>query len=130
MEFLKLFIVALVVLFIGCGGYPSTPEEIAVNAIKASINGDVETLAKYFGIDEITKNESDKTAMKGQLFQLASREQKRAEKMGGVKEIKVIETIDKGDVKRVKIKVTYANGEIKNNNVNLKQLKNKWIVTK
>ena len=127
MKISKFFLTTLLMFFVACGG-PSQPEEIAVEALNASTKGDVEKLAKYFGIEKRAKDDSEKTAAKGKLSKVAAGTRNKAEKMGGLKEVKVLESSDEGEMKIVKVQMTFGNGENISENIKLEKIDSEWFI--
>ena len=127
MKISKFFLTTLLMFFVACRG-PSSPEEIAVEALKASTKGDVEKLAKYFGIEKRAKDDSEKTAAKGKLSKVAAGTRNKAEKMGGLKEVKVLESSDEGEMKIVKVQMTFGNGENISENIKLEKIDGEWFI--
>ena len=127
MKVAKFFLTTLLMYFVAYGR-PSSKEESAVEALKASTKGDVEKLAKYFGIEKRAKDDSEKTAAKGKLSKVAAGTRNKAEKMGGLKELKVLESSDEGEMKIVKVQMTFGNGENISENIKLEKIDSEWFI--
>lgn len=126
MEFLKLFIVALFVLFIGCGGYPSTPEEIAVNAIKAMANGDIEKLNNYFGVND-DMEEDTKAFVEKNLKSVVEIYSNMTKEKGGLKSVKVVEKIKKNEYEKIKILIKFADNSTKDISISIIEKNGKFF---
>ena len=120
MKFFKVFVVALLALFIGCS---DGPETVAVNAAYAISHGDTAEFMKYIDADE-----SEKSQIKGKLDIMVAGSVAQVNSMGGLKDVKVIETKSKGKYKIVTLEKTYGNGKTQTQELRLKEKNGKWVI--
>ena len=48
--------------------------------------------------------------------------------MGGLKEVKVLESSDEGEMKIVKVQMTFGNGENISENIKLEKIDGEWFI--
>lgn len=125
---LSLSVVSLVLSACGNG----EPKDVAVTFVKNLYSGNSEKVidALIFP-EEFEKDENAKNIMSGIIGMLVAEASKKAESLGGVKEIKCLEENVTEDRAKVKVQVTFNNeGQEQIEIVHLEKVKNKWKVVK
>ena len=125
MKFTRLLLIAILTFFITCG--KDSPEDVALNAIKALISGNAKKLREYFVLDEVTQGEQN--AIKSKLNEISQELQEKIAKNGGLKDILVLNSTDKDDGIVVEINMLFNNQKSEKSQVKLEKINGRWAVS-
>ena len=127
MKFTRLLLIAILTLFITCG--QDSPEDVALNAIKALISGNDKKLSEYFALDEVTKSQGEQSAIKSKLKETSQELQEKIAKNGGLKDILVLNSTDEDDGIVVEINMLFNNQNSEKSQVKLEKIDGRWAVS-
>ena len=127
MKFTRLLLIAILTFFITCG--QDSPEDVALNAIKALISGNDKKLSEYFALDEVTKSQGEQSAIKSKLKETSQELQEKIAKNGGLKDILVLNSTDKDDGIVVEINMLFNNQNREKSQVKLEKIDGRWAVS-
>ena len=127
MKFTRLLLIAILTFFITCG--QDSPEDVALNAIKALISGNDKKLSEYFALDEVTKSQGEQSAIKSKLNEISQELQEKIAKNGGLKDILVLNSTDKDDGIVVEINMLFNNQKSEKSQVKLEKIDGRWAVS-
>ena len=127
MKFTRLLLIAILTFFITCG--QDSPEDVALNAIKALISGNDKKLSEYFALDEITKSQGEQSAIKNKLKETSQELQEKIAKNGGLKDILVLNSTDEDDGIVVEINMLFNNQNSEKSQVKLEKIDGRWAVS-
>lgn len=127
MKFTILLLIAILTFFITCG--QDSPEDVALNAIKALISGNDKKLSEYFALDEITKSQGEQSAIKSKLKETSQELQEKIAKNGGLKDILVLNSTDEDDGIVVEINMLFNNQKSEKSQVKLEKIDGRWAVS-
>ena len=127
MKFTRLLLIASLTFFITCG--QDSPEDVALNAIKALISGNDKKLSEYFALDEVTKSQGEQSAIKSKLKETSQELQEKIAKNGGLKDILVLNSTDEDDGIVVEINMLFNNQNREKSQVKLEKIDGRWAVS-
>ena len=127
MKFTRLLLIAILTFFITCG--QDSPEDVALNAIKALISGNDKKLSEYFALDEVTKSQGEQSAIKNKLKETSQELQEKIAKNGGLKDILVLNSTDEDDGIVVEINMLFNNQNSEKSQVKLEKIDGRWAVS-
>ena len=127
MKFTRLLLIAILTFFITCG--QDSPEDVALNAIKALISGNDKKRSEYFALDEITKSQGEQSAIKNKLKETSQELQEKIAKNGGLKDILVLNSTDEDDGIVVEINMLFNNQNSEKSQVKLEKIDGRWAVS-
>ena len=127
MKFTRLLLIAILTFFITCG--QESPEDVALNAIKALISGNDKKLSEYFALDEVTKSQGEQSAIKNKLKETSQELQEKIAKNGGLKDILVLNSTDEDDGIVVEINMLFNNQNSEKSQVKLEKIDGRWAVS-
>ena len=127
MKFTRLLLIAILTFFITCG--QDSPEDVALNAIKALISGNDKKLSEYFALDEITKSQGEQSAIKNKLKETSQELQEKIANNGGLKDILVLNSIDEDDGIVVEINMLFNNQKSEKSQIKLEKINGRWAVS-
>ena len=127
MKFTRLLLIAILTFFITCG--QDSPEDVALNAIKALISGNAKKLSEYFALDEVTKSQGEQSAIKSKLKETSQELQEKIAKNGGLKDILVLNSTDEDDGIVVEINMLFNNQNSEKSQVKLEKIDGRWAVS-
>ena len=127
MKFTRLLLIAILTFFITCG--QESPEDVALNAIKALISGNDKKLSEYFALDEVTKSQGEQSAIKSKLKETSQELQEKIDKNGGLKDILVLNSTDEDDGIVVEINMLFNNQKSEKSQVKLEKIDGRWAVS-
>ena len=127
MKFTRLLLIAILTFFITCG--QDSPEDVALNAIKALISGNDKKLSEYFALDEVTKSQGEQSAIKSKLNEISQELQEKIAKNGGLKDILVLNSTDEDDGIVVEINMLFNNQNSEKSQVKLEKIDGRWAVS-
>ena len=127
MKFTRLLRIAILTFFITCG--QDSPEDVALNAIKALISGNDKKLSEYFALDEVTKSQGEQSAIKSKLKETSQELQEKIAKNGGLKDILVLNSTDEDDGIVVEINMLFNNQNSEKSQVKLEKIDGRWAVS-
>lgn len=76
----------------------------------------------------IDASESEKTGLKGKLDIMIAGSVAQVNSMGGLKDVKAIETRSQGEYKTVTLKETFGNGSTQTETLTLKEKNGNWVI--
>ena len=127
MKFTRLLLIAILTFFITCG--QDSPEDVALNAIKALISGNDKKISEYFALDEVTKSQGEQSAIKSKLKETSQELQEKIAKNGGLKDILVLNSTDEDDGIVVEINMLFNNQKSEKSQVKLEKINGRWAVS-
>ena len=127
MKFTRLLLIAILTFFITCG--QDSPEDVALNAIKALISGNDKKLSEYFALDEVTKSQGEQSAIKSKLKETSQELQEKIANNGGLKDILVLNSTDEDDGIVVEINMLFNNQKSEKSQVKLEKINGRWAVS-
>lgn len=127
MKFTRLLLITILTFFITCG--QDSPEDVALNAIKALISGNDKKLSEYFALDEVTKSQGEQSAIKSKLKETSQELQEKIAKNGGLKDILVLNSTDEDDGIVVEINMLFNNQNSEKSQVKLEKIDGRWAVS-
>lgn len=127
MKVTRLLLIAILTFFITCG--QDSPEDVALNAIKALISGNDKKLSEYFALDEVTKSQGEQSAIKSKLKETSQELQEKIAKNGGLKDILVLNSTDEDDGIVVEINMFFNNQNSEKSQVKLEKIDGRWAVS-
>ena len=127
MKFTRLLLIAILTFFITCG--QDSPEDVALNAIKALISGNDKKLSEYFALDEVTKSQGEQSAIKRKLKETSQELKEKIAKNGGLKDILVLNSTDEDDGIVVEINMLFNNQNSEKSQVKLEKIDGRWAVS-
>ena len=127
MKFTRLLLIAILTFFITCR--QDSPEDVALNAIKALISGNDKKLSEYFALDEVTKSQGEQSAIKSKLKETSQELQEKIAKNGGLKDILVLNSTDEDDGIVVEINMLFNNQKSEKSQVKLEKIDGRWAVS-
>ena len=127
MKFTRLLLIAILTFFITCG--QDSPEDVALNAIKALISGNDKKLSEYFALDEVTKSQGEQSAIKSKLKETSQELQEKIAKNGGLKDILVLNSTDEDDGIVVEINMLFNSQKSEKSQVKLEKIDGRWAVS-
>lgn len=127
MKVTRLLLIAILTFFTTCG--QDSPEDVALNAIKALISGNDKKLSEYFALDEVTKSQGEQSAIKSKLKETSQELQEKIAKNGGLKDILVLNSTDEDDGIVVEINMLFNNQNSEKSQVKLEKIDGRWAVS-